>query len=262
MKPGLSRRSVVRAAAAVAVGGAGVLPLRAEEVPDLIARAKPSIALVGSYAETDSPRFTFFGTGFAVRDGNTLVTCAHVVQLEMSATAERKLSVQVRTSTGWEQRNVTSVNKDVPRDLAILRFDGPPVPALQLAAGDTVREGQSVLTIGFPLGGALGFSPVAHRGMVAARTAMVPPANRAAGLNERAIAQLRQGRLEVYQLDMTAYPGNSGGPLLDIASGRVVGVVSSGIVKASREYALSSPSGITYAVPVGWLRTTGLLEGN
>jgi S1-C subfamily serine protease len=54
----------------------------------------------------------------------------------------------------------------------------------------------------------------------------------------------------VLQLDATAYPGNSGGPVLDAASGRVVGVVNMVLVKAGRESALSQPTGISYAVPV------------
>ena len=52
------------------------------------------------------------------------------------------------------------------------------------------------------------------------------------------------------QLDATAYPGNSGSPLYDPASGKVVGVLNMVLVKESRENVLSQPSGITYAIPV------------
>lgn len=51
------------------------------------------------------------------------------------------------------------------------------------------------------------------------------------------------------QLDAIAYPGNSGGPVLDVDSGEVVGVLQGGIVKNIKEAALSAPTGITYAVP-------------
>jgi S1-C subfamily serine protease len=53
----------------------------------------------------------------------------------------------------------------------------------------------------------------------------------------------------VFQLDATAYPGNSGGPLFDPRSGAVFGVISMVLVKGTRESALSQPSGITYAIP-------------
>ena len=43
---------------------------------------------------------------------------------------------------------------------------------------------------------------------------------------------MRQGSFDVYQLDATAYPGNSGSPLLDADSGKVLGVINSVFVKA------------------------------
>ena len=66
----------------------------------------------------------------------------------------------------------------------------------------------------------------------------------------RAVAQLRQGPIEAYQLDATAYPGNSGGPVLDARTGSVLGVVNMVLVRGTRESALSHPTGITYAIPV------------
>jgi len=65
---------------------------------------------------------------------------------------------------------------------------------------------------------------------------------------------LRAARFDIYQLDGTAYPGNSGGPLLDSDSGQVLGIVNMVLVKNSRESLLSSPSGISYAIPVRYLR--------
>ena len=77
------------------------------------------------------------------------------------------------------------------------------------------------------------------------------------------IKRLRE-TFEVYQLDATAYPGNSGSPLYDPSNGQVVGIVSSVFVKSSKEKALSDPSGITYAIPIDiairMLKKAGLLE--
>ena len=69
-------------------------------------------------------------------------------------------------------------------------------------------------------------------------------------LNSQSIHRLRQGSYDIYQLDATAYPGNSGGPLLSVETGEVIGVVNSVAVKSTKESALSQPSGITYAIPV------------
>ena len=57
----------------------------------------------------------------------------------------------------------------------------------------------------------------------------------------------------MFQLDAIAYPGNSGSPLYDVDNGRVVGIVNSVFVKKSKESALTSPSGITYAIPAEYM---------
>jgi len=62
------------------------------------------------------------------------------------------------------------------------------------------------------------------------------------------------GTFMVFQLDAVAYPGNSGSPLYDVETGRVIGVINSVYVKKTKETAISSPSGITYAVPVDYVR--------
>ena len=61
--------------------------------------------------------------------------------------------------------------------------------------------------------------------------------------------RLASGSFPVFQLDATAYPGNSGSPIYDPATGDVLGVVNMVLVKSTKESALSQPSGITYAVP-------------
>lgn len=57
----------------------------------------------------------------------------------------------------------------------------------------------------------------------------------------------------MFQLDATSYPGNSGSPLYDPASGAVVGVLNMVFVRGAKENALSNPSGISYAIPARYL---------
>jgi S1-C subfamily serine protease len=237
-------------AAVAGLGCFGAAGVRAEALPDLVARAKRSVVLVGSYGLMDNPRFGFRGTGFVVADGLHVLTNAHVLPEETPARVDRSLAVQVWTpESQWVMRSAKLISRDAMRDLALLQMDGPPVPTLRLAATEA-PEGTAIALMGFPIGGSLGYSHVTHRGIVSARTAIVPPAASPQGLSERAVRQLRQGAFEVVQLDATAYPGNSGGPVIDIETGEVVGVVSMVLVKGTREAALSAPSGISYAVPV------------
>jgi S1-C subfamily serine protease len=53
----------------------------------------------------------------------------------------------------------------------------------------------------------------------------------------------------VYQLDATAYPGNSGSPMFAGNNGKVLGVINKVFIKESKESILQKPSGITYAIP-------------
>jgi len=248
----LSRRHLLWAATlALATQAAG-----AETLPELVARAKPSVLLVGSYGLLDNPRFGFRGTGFVVGDGNQAITSAHVLPppdaaADAAAGSGGRLAVQVYGPRGqWVLRTARVQAIDAAHDLALLRFEGAPLTPLKLAAGAPLPEGSDVALIGFPIGGALGFSHVTHRGILAARTAIALPAAAAQALNARAVAQLRQGAFEVLQLDITAYPGNSGGPVFDPLSGEVVGVVSMVLVKNTKESAISAPSGISYAMPI------------
>lgn len=240
------RRACLAAALALAFSG---VPASAETPVELIARAKPSVVLVGSYGLLDSPRFGFSGTGFAVADGRHVITNVHVLPAPQPGRVDRSVAVQHWTAdAGWRLRSATVVGTDPAHDLALLRIEGPALPALKLATSE-VPEGQGILLIGFPLGGSLGYSHVSHRGMVAARTAIAQQAVTSERLTPRTLQQLRAGAFEILQLDATAYPGNSGGPVFDLASGEVVGVISMVLVKGTREAALSAPSGISYAVP-------------
>lgn len=235
-------------------------PASAETAVELIARVKPSVVLVGSYGLLDSPRFGFSGTGFVVSDGRHVLTNAHVLPPLLPGRVDRTIAIQYwNADAGWTVRQASLKRADTARDLALLTIDGPPLPPIKLAARD-VAEGTDILLIGFPLGGALGFSHVSHRGMVSSRTAIAPQAVNAQTLQPRVLQQLRRGSFEVLQLDATAYPGNSGGPVFDLGSGEVVGVVSMVLVKGTREAALSAPSGISYAIKAS--DAAALLVGN
>lgn len=243
------RRRVACLGACLLLGGAAP-SLRAAELAETIPKVKAAVVIVGSFRLTDSPRFRLRGTGFVVGAGNLVVTNFHVLPEASENQEGMQLVVQVRQGErGLDMRNVTVLEVDRAHDLALLRLEGAPAPALRIGNSAAVREGQAVALMGFPIGGVLGFSPVTHRAMVSSITPIVLPAPTATQLNAAAIRGARSGNFDIFQLDGTAYPGNSGGPLFDPATGEVLGVVNMVFVKGTREAALSTPSGITYAIP-------------
>lgn len=255
--PVVTRRCAITALASVG------LPVRAGLV-ELMQSVRPAVVAVGNYQPLRSPRFQFHGTGFAVGDGRLVVTNAHVLRLPRPAdpasapapTSEPLEQVAVvpagRNPREW--RLATVVAREPALDLALLRLEGDPLPALDLGDSEAVRAGQEVAFVGYPIAGVLGLEPAIHRGIVAAVTAMAEPSTTANQLDARRVARLRAGNLRVFQLDATAYPGNSGSPLYDPASGRVYGVINSVFIKETKENVIQKPSGITYAIPVEYLQ--------
>lgn len=233
------------------------LVLAAHEVraglPEVIARIKPSIVVVGTFSKLRSPAFQLRGTGFAVGNGLTIATNAHVLPPVAAAEGQEILVVLVRDGASVRQREVRIEAIDKDHDLALLKLTGHPLPPLTLKTAESVREGQSIAFTGFPIGGVLGYSPVTHRGVISAVTPIVLPGGKIGELDEKSIRRLRSGSFQVFQLDATAYPGNSGGPMYDAETGEVLGIINMVFVKSTKEAVLQHPSGISYAIPADFL---------
>lgn len=219
-----------------------------------IDKIRPSIVAVGSYKKTQSPQFAFRGTGFAVGDGRLVATNAHVLP-ETSSPDSPALAIVTHTGDSTLSiRSAQVISSIKEYDLALIRIDGPALPALTLGDSGQVREGQSILFTGFPIGNVLGFRPVTHRGMISAITPITIPGGNSRELNANLIRRLKNGSFNIFQLDATAYPGNSGSPIYDPETGEVLGIVNMVFVKGGKESVLSQPSGISYAIPINFLK--------
>lgn len=225
---------------------------RAAALPDLIDAVRPSIVGVGTHDPLGAPRFTLGATGFVVGDGLTVVTNAHVIEPVQKKEGKLQLVVFVGRGKTPSVRGAKVLKNDPEHDLAVLRIEGEPVKALPLAPATQVREGTEVMFTGFPIGSVLGLYPVTHRGIVSSIVPIAIPLGTTQGLTAEKIRRLRDP-YEIYQLDATAYPGNSGSPVVEQGSGQVIGVVNSVLVKQTRENVLKDPSAITYAIPVRFL---------
>lgn len=217
-------------------------------LPNTIAAVKPSIIGIGSYEKTRSPALRIVGTGFVVGDGLDIITNAHVASAAARSSSEMP-GIIIGKGNEVEFRQASIVAVDEEHDLARLRISGAPLPPMTLGESAKAVEGQAVAFTGFPLGMVLGLRHVTHRGIVSAITPISIPAANSGQLDPRTAAQLRRSPFMVFQLDGIAYPGNSGSPVYDPETGTVYGVISMVMLKGLKESAISSPSGITYAIP-------------
>ncbi|WP_245807845.1 S1C family serine protease [Crenothrix polyspora] len=221
-------------------------------LPSVLVKIKPSIVAVGTFMTKRSPRAQFLGTGFAVRDGSLVVTNAHVVASAVDTEHKEELAVFYRLADVEKSVLAKLVALDSVHDVAILKLQDAKLPPLTLGKASTVQEGQQYAFTGYPMGMVLGLYPVTHRGIVSAISPNIIPVLSASQITPKLLKNLQQP-YNVFQLDATAYPGNSGSPLYNSETGEVVGIVNKVFVQESKESALSKPSGISYAVPVEYI---------
>lgn len=229
------------------------LAASADELSHTIELVKPSVVGIGSYQKTRSPALQFIGSGFVIEDGLTVVTAAHVVSELLRTDQGDNLGILVRQGETAQFRAAAVSMLDREHDLARLRVRGASLPALRMGNSATVQEGKSLAFMGFPLGMVLGLRHVTHRCTVSAITPVAMPSISSSKLDGKLLNQLQRTPYAVFQLDGTAYPGNSGSPLFDPDTGEVIGVVNMVFVKGVKEAAISAPSGIAYAIPASLL---------
>ncbi len=217
-------------------------------LPDILSRIKPSIVAVGTYMPTRNPKAVFLGTGFAVADGHSVVTNAHVTAKELDKAHLERLAVFYRQDQQERMLLADLSATDEEHDLALLNLNEAKLPALDVGDSKRVREGELYAFTGYPIGMVLGLYPVTHRSIISAISPNAIPVVGGRQLNVKMLKKLSTP-YDVFQLDATAYPGNSGSPLYDIETGKVVGIINKVFVQSSKENAISNPSGISYAIP-------------
>jgi S1-C subfamily serine protease len=233
--------------------GSHAFSAETQALPDTVDKIKPAIVAVGTYQKTRRPPAIFRGTGFVVTDGLHVVTNAHVLPDKIDTEKREFVAVFAGKGEVSDVREATQVAYDPDHDLAVLKISGRPLAALTLGDSSRVREGESYAFTGFPIGMVLGLHSVTHRGIISAITPIAIPQISAQQLDKKLLARLTSP-YDVFQLDATAYPGNSGSPLYDPATGQVVGILNKIFVQSTKESILEKPSGISYAIPINHLR--------
>ena len=232
--------------------GASNVPARASDLASTIKAVKPSVVGIGTRMRTRSPQIVFHATGFVTGDGRSVLTNAHGVP-ELDSERLEELGIVIARGDTVQFQPARLAGIDRLHDLAHLRLSGAALPALRLAPlASSIEEGQALAFTGFPLGMVLGLHPVTHRATLSAITPVVMPSLNSNKLNAHAIVQLNRAPFQVYQLDATAYPGNSGSPVYDPDSALVHGIMNMVYVKGLKETAITNPSGISYAIPTAF----------
>jgi S1-C subfamily serine protease len=178
----------------------GTLVELSNDLAGAVARAGTSVVAVNARQRLSS-------TGVHWRAG-LVVTADHTVRMEDDLTV---------TLPDGRAVAATLAGRDPSTDIAVLRVDPAAVPAAHTGSAASLSAGHIVL--------ALGYGPRVSWGVVSA-----------AG---DAWHTWRGGRIDrLLRLDLTLYPGFSGGPLVDMA-GDTLGIVTSGL---SRHASLAIPS--------------------
>ena len=222
------------------------------EFVDVVAKVKPSVVGIGIHTPTSQPQNILRGTGFVIGDGHYVVTNAHVLPTELDESLLQKMAVFIGSGKKAMVRQAEIVVTSDLYDLAILKLSGSALPAMTLAGERFLDDGSYVAFTGFPIGSILGLYPVTHRGIISSITPTVVPAQTAGQISLKMLKRMRNPYL-VYQLDATAYPGNSGSAMYDMKTGEVLGIINKVFVQTTKEAVISNPSGITYAIPVKYL---------
>ncbi|ALS99131.1 S1 family peptidase [Lacimicrobium alkaliphilum] len=228
------------------------LHLQAQSFESVVSKVKGSVVGIGVHDPLGAPKNTLQGTGFAVGDGKHIVTNFHVVERALDAESMQKRVVFVGQGERPDVLEAEIVITDPAHDLAVLKINKKVAP-FKLAETKRLPDGREVAFTGFPIGAVLGLYPATHRGYIAASTPVVTPSANAQQLSIEMIKRMKEPFV-VYQLDATAYPGNSGSPVYDVKTGEIVAIINKVFVTQSKESALSAPSGISYAIPVEYLQ--------
>lgn len=173
----------------------------------------PSVVSIKCYESMNSASYGE-GTGIVISADGYILTNEHVV-------ADAAM-VMVTTNDG-QVYQAEVIAKDTETDIAVIKIQATGLTVAEFASSDQTEVGQFVMAVGNPTGSELQNS--ATFGILSGKS-RVPSAD---------------AYTTMLQVDAAVNPGNSGGPLINLA-GQVIGVVSSKIADVDYE-------GIGFAIP-------------
>lgn len=192
----------------------------------------------------DKTNSVSIGSGFLVNRDGLVITNAHV--LEDSS----RVFIYVGNQEIYTNPTVVSIDPD--RDLAALRIPPPSAPALMLAT-QTTPDGNDVMAVGYPR-----LTDVLNMGFALHST--IVPGTMNGIIQGRSRTSYRFAPF--VQITGHINQGSSGGPLVDVTSGEVIGMVVLQVPYLERARdrngtgigSVMIRSGIGYAIPATVIR--------
>ena len=154
------------------------------------------------------------GSGFILREDGIVLTNAHVVD------GADEVTVRLNDRREFKAK---VLGADKATDVAVLRIDAKDLPTVKIGSSANTQVGEWVLAIGSPYG----FESSASAGIISAKSRSLPDDN----------------YVPFIQTDVAVNPGNSGGPLFNMA-GEVIGV-NAQIYSRTGGY-----QGLSFAIPI------------
>ena len=194
------------------------------DVPDVVAKVAPAVVTVINRLSTSG-----MGQGSGVGSGSGAVISPDGYIITNHHVIEGNTSLEVIFSDGT-QRPAELVGDDPLMDLALVKVSGPIDAYLPIGDSDALRQGETVIAIGSPLGE---FKNSVTVGVISA-------------LNRN----LGEGAPEgLIQTDAAINRGNSGGPLLNMR-GEIIGI-NTLVVRGDPT---ASVEGLGFAIPSNIMR--------
>ncbi len=203
-----------------------VLPVRASEdeapwsLRDTVRSLEPCVVWI--MAELELEMYSQ-GSGFIVHEDGYIITNAHVVE---GATA-----ILVGWPSQFERsdRPAEIIAIDLGLDLALLKIDGGHLPFIPVSTTDTACLGDAVITLGYPIAEELGLGGLTvTRGILSC------------------IRETEEGDPLLLQTDAAVTLGCSGGPLYDLDTGTVIGIIQGKGMALLEGFNFAVPSDVIY----------------
>jgi S1-C subfamily serine protease len=188
----------------------------------------------------------FLGTGFLCHNKGYVLTCAHGINL-----TDKLVIIPPQPISEFNQRtlervqpiDVTVVQHDSKNDVALLKITNTvPVTVPDNILGDekTSQVGSTICYLGFPF---------AQDGLHTIKVSQSIISSKVKSNNGT----------KQYQLDAMVHEGNSGGPVIDLQTGRIIGIVNGRFSPTGNgggirigNHALGTESTISYATSISY----------